>query len=62
VFCWHMTALVVVIGAVRAVGFELPAHPDATWWVLRPVWLVLPGVVLLGLVKAFVRFERPSRR
>lgn len=62
VFCWHMTALVVVIGFVHAVGFELPAETSPTWWLLRPVWLVGPGLVLVGLARAFLRFERPTRR
>jgi len=58
VFAWHMTALVAVIGAAHGLGFTLPATTSATWWALRPVWLVLPGVVLAGLVALFGRLER----
>jgi hypothetical protein len=58
VFAWHMTALVAVIGAAQGLGFELPATTSATWWLLRPVWLVLPGIVLAGLVGMFARLER----
>jgi peptidoglycan/LPS O-acetylase OafA/YrhL len=58
VFAWHMTALVAVIGAAHGLGLELPSGTSPTWWLLRPVWLVLPGVVLAGLVWGFARFER----
>ncbi|HEX7132955.1 MAG TPA: acyltransferase [Iamia sp.] len=58
VFAWHMTALVAVIGAAQGLGLELPATTSATWWLLRPVWLVLPGIVLAGLVGMFARLER----
>lgn len=60
VFAWHMTALVAVIGAAHGLGFTLPAATSPTWWLLRPVWLVLPGVVLAGLVAIFARLELPK--
>lgn len=60
VFGWHMTALVAVIGALRAFGYTLPADTSTTWWLLRPVWLVLPGLVLAGLLAVFARFELPK--
>ncbi len=60
VFGWHMTALVAVIGALRAFGYTLPAETSTTWWLLRPVWLVLPGLVLAGLLAVFARFELPK--
>ena len=62
VFAWHMTALVVVIGAAHGVGLTLPAATSPTWWLLRPVWLVLPGVVLAGLVAVFARLELPKAK
>lgn len=59
VFCWHMTALVVAIGAWRLVGGGLGVEPTRSWWLTRPLWVVLPGVALAPLVVAFWRFERP---
>lgn len=59
VFAWHMTALVAVIGLVQGLGFRLPATTSATWWLLRPFWLLAPGLVLVGLIAAFARIERP---
>ncbi|HEV7720645.1 MAG TPA: acyltransferase [Iamia sp.] len=62
VFAWHMTALVAVIGAAHGLGLVLPSETSPAWWLLRPVWLVLPGIVLAGLVALFARLELPRRR
>lgn len=61
VFAWHMTALVAVIGAATALGVALPSQATPTWWLVRPLWLLAPGVVLAGLVTLFARLELPSR-
>ncbi len=58
-FTWHMTALIVAIGAYRSLGFELLAEPTAGWWAQRPLWLVGPGVVLAVTVALFARVELP---
>jgi len=62
VFCWHMTALVAVVGLVQAAGFSLGGEATTGWWLARPVWLVAPGAVLAGLIAVFARFELPRRR
>jgi len=59
VFSWHMTAwMVAALAWERLVG-PLGATADAGWWLTRPVWLILPGLVLAALVNAFRRLERP---
>jgi hypothetical protein len=58
VFTWHMTALLLAILVVQGSGFELGDQPTASWWTSRPVWVVLPGVFLAGLVALFSRVER----
>lgn len=60
VFCWHMTALVVVVGAAGAAGVTLGDEPTAAWWLARPFWVVAPGVVLAALVAVFGRVELPA--
>jgi hypothetical protein len=60
VFSWHMTALVGAIGIYQLLGGELLTQPTATWWLQRPLWLALPGVLLAGLVTVFARFELPG--
>jgi fucose 4-O-acetylase-like acetyltransferase len=59
VFTWHMTALVIVIGAFTALGGRLGDEATASWWATRPLWIVAPGLVLAALVALFHRFERP---
>jgi fucose 4-O-acetylase-like acetyltransferase len=61
IFTWHMTALVGAIGIYQLAGGVLLTAPTATWWAQRPLWLVLPGVLLAGLVALFARFELPRR-
>jgi surface polysaccharide O-acyltransferase-like enzyme len=61
VFCWHMTALVAVIGLAGLAGVELGDDATAGWWLARPLWVVLPGIVLTGLVALFKRVELGRR-
>jgi surface polysaccharide O-acyltransferase-like enzyme len=58
IFLWHMTALLVVLAGLRALGLEPPATPTAGWWAQRPFWLIAPSVVLAVLLVGFGRFER----
>jgi len=58
VFTWHMTALVIAVALYQAAGGVLLRTPSAAWWAQRPLWIVLPGVILAGLVPIFIRFEK----
>jgi len=60
-FTWHMTALVAVLGASRALGHDTRHEPTAAWWAQRPLWLLLPGIVLAALLAVFARIELPRR-
>lgn len=57
VFCWHMTALVAAIALYQRLGGELGRIADAAWWAQRPLWLILPALVLAPLVALFARVE-----
>ncbi len=59
VFTWHMTAWVVAALAWERLVGPLGSTADAAWWATRPVWVVLPGLLLAALVAAFRRLERP---
>ena len=59
IFTWHMTAWVVAALAWERVVGPLGSTADAGWWSTRPVWLVLPGLVLAAFVTTFRRLERP---
>ncbi len=58
VFSWHMTAWMVAALAWERVVGPLGRTADAGWWSTRPVWVLLPGLVLAALVTVFRRLER----
>jgi hypothetical protein len=57
-FLWHMTAYLLALLTLWPLGLGREQDSTLRWWLERPVWEVVPGVVLLGLVAAFGRFER----
>jgi len=59
IFTWHMTAWVLAALAYERLVGPLGATADAGWWAARPLWLVLPGLVLAAFVATFRRLERP---
>jgi peptidoglycan/LPS O-acetylase OafA/YrhL len=62
VFAWHMTGLVLAIGAFDLVGGQLLSDATAVWWRQRPLWLLLPSAFLAGLIAIFARFELGAAR
>jgi hypothetical protein len=60
-FIWHLTATtLVVLGSYLAGGVGLHLEPGSTaWWWSRITWVVANAIVLVPLVLAFGRFERP---
>lgn len=61
-FLWHMTAYLLVILVLWPLGFGQERSPTLRWWAERPLWILAPGVVLVGLVLLFGRFESQGRR
>ncbi len=63
VYLWHFVPAVVVAVAFYPTGLmPQPAVGTAQWWALRPAWFALLTVVLVPLVMAVMRAERPLRR
>ncbi|MEO7422892.1 MAG: acyltransferase [Ornithinibacter sp.] len=62
IYLWHLTVMVLVIGvALLLGGAGLGAEPlSGDWWVGRPLWWGVLGVVTLGVVAVVGRFE-PAR-
>ena len=60
-FLWHMTAYLLVLLVLWPLGFGREQDSTARWWLERPLWEVVPGIVLLGLLALFGRFERSPR-
>jgi hypothetical protein len=60
-YLWHLTAMVIVIGLSIAVGgWGLGIEPlSVEWWLTRPIWFLVVGLVTIGMVAVFGRFESP---
>lgn len=63
VFLWHLTAAILLIGLLDALGV-LPTPPvgSAAWWGWRVPWLLALTVVLAALVAVFGPVEARTRR
>jgi surface polysaccharide O-acyltransferase-like enzyme len=61
VYLWHMSALLIALAVFSSIGLPLHSEPTAMWWVQRPLWLLAPGVALIGLVALFARAEHALR-
>jgi hypothetical protein len=61
VFLWHMTALLAALTFFETAGIRIYAEPTAAWWVQRPLWLLVPGILLAALVAVFARAETHHR-
>ena len=60
-FLWHLTALMLVLLGVRALGITQPAVASWAWWLTRPLLFVVLAVVTAAFVVVFARFDRGSR-
>ncbi|MCD6021066.1 MAG: acyltransferase family protein [Actinomycetia bacterium] len=56
-FLWHMTAFLLALLLLWPLGFGKEQDSTFRWWLERPLWLVAPGLILLGLIAIFGRFE-----
>jgi len=62
-FLWHLTAATLIIAVAIGLGDLGLAHEpgSASWWQLKPVWLLFYILLLFVLVAIFLRFERTGR-
>jgi hypothetical protein len=58
-FLWHMTAFLIAILMLWPLGLGQQGDTSASWWIERPIWELVPGAVLVAIVWAVGRFERP---
>lgn len=61
-YLWHLTAMVLVIGFSLVIGgLGLGLEPlSKGWWLTRPIWFAVLGVVTIALIAIFGKFERPA--
>lgn len=64
-YLWHLTAMSLLAALLLRIadGAVFKVEPGTTgWWVTRPLWVLALGIVAVGLVALFARFEwRVSR-
>lgn len=60
-FLWHLTALMVVLVALWALGVEQPGVATSAWWLTRPLLFAVLVIVTTAIVALFVRFDRGPR-
>ena len=58
-YLWHMVPVLIVAAAFYLTGLAPePAYGSGSWWVLRVPWVVVLGVVLVGVVGVLRPLER----
>jgi fucose 4-O-acetylase-like acetyltransferase len=57
-FLWHMTAYLLAILVLWPAGFGHQHVTGARWWIERPLWIAVPGLILTAIVAVVARFER----
>ncbi|GIJ80597.1 Acyltransferase family protein [Micromonospora phaseoli] len=63
VFLWHLSAVVLLIGALHGLGvLPTPEAGSAPWWAWRLPWVLMLTVVLAGLVAIFGPIEARTGR
>lgn len=62
VFLWHLTAYLIAILLLWPIGFGHESDNTLRWWAERPVWLIVPSLILIPIVAVLARFERPPSR
>lgn len=58
IYLWHQTALAIAGRLALPLGYPDPLPGSAWWWAARLLWLVVPGMVLVGIVALVGRAER----
>ncbi|GAA4160249.1 hypothetical protein GCM10022251_38050 [Phytohabitans flavus] len=61
-FCWHLTAVYLVQGALLLFGLRPPPAGTARWLAFLPLWVLLCAVPLVLLVRLFRYPEQASAR
>ena len=60
-YLWHLTAFAIAFIILYPTGLGHQPKSIPLFWLERPVWIIVPGIILTGLVAIFARFERPAR-
>ncbi len=59
-FLWHMTAYLLAILLLWPLGFGHEHQSTVRFWLERPLWIAVAGLILAAIVAVVRRFERPA--
>ena len=63
VYLWHLPAMAFGVLAAQVSGFGLRGQPlTVSWWITRPMWVVVLALITTPFVLWFSRIERPALR
>jgi hypothetical protein len=64
VYLWHMTAYLMAVVVLSSLGMTsvTTAHPSASWWLARPVVMVVSGALLVALLAVTATVGRLAAR
>ena len=63
VYLWHMAPVILVAATLYPTGLvPQPGIGSWQWWILRPAWFAVLGVLLVPLVVGITRLEQPLAR
>ena len=62
IYLWHLTAFAIAYLLLYPMGLGREIDNKLFWLLQRPVWVIVPGIILAGFVAIFGRFERPVRQ
>jgi peptidoglycan/LPS O-acetylase OafA/YrhL len=52
VLVWHLPLWALAWAALAAIRFPVPADTTGLWWITRPVWLLVPGALLVLVLRS----------
>jgi hypothetical protein len=61
IFLWHMTAFLMAVLLLTPLGLGAAKEPLPSWWLQRPVFILVPALILAGLLYVLGPIERRSR-
>jgi peptidoglycan/LPS O-acetylase OafA/YrhL len=59
ILVWHLPLWAMAWAVLAAIRFPVPADATGLWWFTRPVWLLVPGVLLVAVLRDR---QRPTAR
>jgi peptidoglycan/LPS O-acetylase OafA/YrhL len=60
VYLWHFPAFAATYALVVLAGMSVPQRATLGWWLERPVWIVIPALLVYPCLRAFRRFEHAT--